>query len=65
MICFKCDRCGEIFDWREEDSFNGIRKIKTEKDGITTMTAFGEVNLCPACMDALGDWLKKDSPKCT
>lgn len=31
MICFKCDRCGEVFDGYKVDGFNGIAKIKTEK----------------------------------
>lgn len=33
MICFKCDRCGEVFDGYKVDGFNGIAKIKTEKNG--------------------------------
>ena len=59
MICFKCDRCGEVFDWYKADGFNGIAKIKTEKDGAN-LTSSGEINLCPSCMAALNDWLKGD-----
>lgn len=62
MICFKCDRCGEVFDWYKVDGFNGIAKIKTEEDGAN-LTAGGEINLCPSCMEKLNDWLEPNKEK--
>ena len=56
MICFKCDRCGEVFDWYKENGYNGFARIKTEKDGAN-LTSGGEINLCPACMKTLNDWM--------
>lgn len=60
MICFKCDRCGETFDWYEVGGFNGVAKIKTERDGAN-LTAGGEINLCPNCMKTLNDWMSGDA----
>ena len=62
MICFKCDRCGEVFDWYKVDGFNGIAKIKTEEDGAN-LTAGGEINLCPSCMEKLNGWLEPNKEK--
>ena len=44
MICFKCDRCGEVFDGYKVDGFNGIAKIKTEKNGQLSMDDLMEDN---------------------
>lgn len=54
MICFKCDRCGEVFDGYKVDGFNGIAKIKTEKNGANIIAGEEPIQLCPSCMVALG-----------
>ena len=57
MVCFKCDRCGEVFDWYTENGFNGIAKIES-KEYSSKLTVGEGINLCPSCMAALNDWLK-------
>lgn len=63
MICFKCDRCGEVFEWYKSPSGevgvgNTIRKAVTGEH-LEKYLVYGEsYELCPSCMAALNDWLK-------
>lgn len=63
MICFKCDRCGEVFDGYKVDGFNGIAKIKTEKNGANMIADEEPIQLCPSCMKELNDWLEPNKEK--
>ena len=63
MICFKCDRCGEVFDGYKVDGFNGIAKIKTEKNGANIIAGEEPIQLCPSCMKELNDWLEPNKEK--
>lgn len=63
MICFKCDRCGEVFDGYKVDGFNGIAKIKTGKNGANIIAGEEPIQLCPSCMKELNDWLEPNKEK--
>ena len=63
MICFKCDRCGEVFDGYKVDGFNGIAKIKTEKNRANLIADEEPIQLCPSCMKELNDWLEPNKEK--
>lgn len=60
MVCFKCDRCGETYDF-----YGGMDGDKGCANAIATKLVYidGEsksvenIHLCPDCMDSFDFWL--------
>jgi hypothetical protein len=69
-MVFKCDRCGEIYNYTPPD-VNGNRKSNAVI--FIDNTPSGEqwrcddqveaIQLCPSCMKQLNDWLTPDEQK--
>lgn len=59
-IAIRCDRCHKIFDWSEDNDWNGAcfvfndvnRSVKDFSD---------KYDLCPSCVKELADWFKSES----
>ena len=69
-MVFKCDRCGEIYNYTPPD-VNGNRKsnavifIDNTPSGEQwrCVDQVGAIQLCPSCMKQLNDWLTPDEQK--
>jgi hypothetical protein len=65
---FKCDRCGEVFDWYKSPSGeigdgNTIRRVVTGANLEKYVSYGNEYELCPSCMAKLNDWLEPNKEK--
>ena len=69
-MVFKCDRCGEIYNYTPPD-VNGNRKSNAVIFIDNTPSGeqwrcddhVGAIQLCPSCMKQLNDWLTPDEQK--
>lgn len=60
MVCFKCDRCGETYDFygrmgNDKLCANAIAMNLVYTD--ESLEKIDEFHLCPDCMDRLNHWL--------
>ena len=69
-MVFKCDRCGEIYDYTPPDvngnhKSNAVIFIDSTPSGEQWRCddQVGAIQLCPSCMKQLNDWLTPDEQK--
>ena len=56
----KCDRCGEAFDWADDENFVAFRRLGWDRSTFKyPEQMWNGVVLCPNCMKELNGFLKK------
>lgn len=56
MKVFKCDRCGEIFEYEPKTAHTAY--ITSLEENMSDWDEWGEYDLCETCIDELKEWLK-------
>lgn len=59
----KCDRCGEAFDWADDENFITFRKLGTDDRFHYPERMFNGVILCADCMKELNTFLKRSETR--
>ena len=63
-MAIRCDRCGKIFDWSEDNDWNGACFVFNGANH-SVKDFSGAYDLCPSCVEELEYWFKgeKKTPK--
>lgn len=51
MMCIKCDRCGEVFEWGGTEQVSGVTRL--------TWGEFHNRDLCKCCFEEFKIFLKR------
>ena len=56
-MAIRCDRCGEVFDWSEDNDWNGACFVFNGANH-SVKDFSGVYDLCPSCVEELEYWFK-------